>query len=277
MVPKFIMSVDVDGWPSLLRFYSVKYDISEAEREVNVEEGINKLLFLFEEKEVKATFFVTGEMAQRHPTKIGEIVKKGHEVACHGFFHERDECLLNGEQQKSRIERAMNIVEDTTGQRPVGFRAPCLRANKTTLEILCRMGYLYDSSYLPMLIPGYYGSLSFKFKPYYFESQDGRILEIPVSVNPIVPLPLSASWMRNLGLSHVKFGIKTLFSIGYPVMFYVHPRDVLNLPRTPGVPWHIYRNVGSQSIEMLEKILLYVKQLGGKTLRAIDFALNHEN
>jgi peptidoglycan/xylan/chitin deacetylase (PgdA/CDA1 family) len=269
---RFIMSVDVDGWPSLLRFYSVEHDVSVAERQVNVEEGIDKLLNLFEEKGVRATFFVTGEMGQRHPIKVGEIAKKGHEVACHGFLHERDECLLSAEQQKSRIEKAMTIIGDATGQRPTGFRAPCLRANNTTLEILCRMGFLYDSSYLPMLIPGHYGSLSLKRRPYYFVSKWGKILEIPISTNPIFPLPLSASWMRNLGPSHVKLGIKMLFGLGYPVMLYIHPRDVLNLPPTQGVPWHLYRNTGSRSIEMLDEILSYVEQLGGRILRAIDFA-----
>lgn len=269
----FIMSVDVDSWSSLLRFYSVEHDIEEAERQVNVEKGVDILLDLFERARVKTTFFVPGEMAQRHPAKVKEIAEKGHEVACHGFIHERNECLLDVDEQKSRIEKSRSIVEEVTHIRPVGFRAPCLRANDTTLAILSEMGFLYDSSFLPMLIPGYYGSLSFHLKPHRVTCKTGSILEIPVSTNPIVPLPLSASWMRNLGLLHVKFGIRMLFARRYPVMFYIHPRDVCDLPRVAGVPWHLYRNVGARSVEMLDEILAYAKGLGGKVLRAKDFAL----
>lgn len=269
---RFVMSVDVDGWSSLLRFYLVRHNPSEVDRRVNIEDGIDKLLNVFEEHELKATFFVTGEMAQKHPEKIKTVTKGGHEVACHGLYHEKNECLLRMEEQSARIEKAMNIIENVTGQKPLGFRAPCLRANKTTLQILSVMRCLYDSSFLPMFIPGYYGSLSFKLKPHYVLFNSRKILEIPVSTNPIVPLPLSASWMRNLGLPWIKFGVKRLFSLGCPVMFYIHPRDVLLLPLTQGVPWHVYRNVGNRSLKMLDELLSYVEKLGGETLRAIDLA-----
>ena len=269
----FIMSVDVDSWSSLLSFYSVKHDVDKVERQVSVEEGLDVLLDLFERNHVKATFFVPGEVAERHPLKIKEIAEKGHEVACHGLMHERNECLLGGDEQRSRIEKAKHIVEETTRRKTVGFRAPCLRANNVTMAILSEMGFWYDSSYLPMLIPGSYGSFSLQLKPHMLTFKEGSIVEIPVSTNPVFPLPLSASWMRNLGLLHVKSGIRMLFARGYPVMFYIHPRDVFNLPRVAGVPWHLYRNVGARSVEMLNEILAYVKGLGGKVLRAKDFAL----
>ena len=268
----FIMSMDVDGWSSLLSFYSVVHDPSEADRQVDVEEAISKLLCLFEKHEVEATFFVTGEMAQKHADAIKKIIQDGHEVACHGLYHEKNECLLGREEQKARIEKATSIIRNITGQKPLGFRAPCLRANKTTLEIISEIGFLYDSSFLPMFIPGYYGSFSLKFRPFYFHANNGSLLEIPVSTNPIVPLPLGGSWMRNLGLSWVRFGIKTLFNLGYPVMFYIHPRDILSLPSMPGVPWHVYRKTGKHCLKMLDELLKYVKQLGGQTSRAIDLA-----
>lgn len=269
----FIMSVDVDSWSSLLNFYSIKHDVDEVEQQVSVEKGLDVLLDLFEQNNVKATFFVPGEVAERHPLKIKEIDRKGHEIACHGFLHERNECLLDTDVQRSRIEKSVTIVEEITHRRPVGFRAPCLRANNATLAILSEMGFWYDSSFLPMLIPGSYGSFSPQLKPHMFTFKENSIVEIPVSTNPVVPLPLSASWMRNLGLLHVKFGIRMLFARGYPVMFYIHPRDVSSLPRVAGVPWHLYRNVGARSVEMLNEILVYVKVLGGKVLRAKDFAL----
>lgn len=95
-----------------------------------------------------------------------------------------------------------------------------------------------------------------------------------MSTNPMVPLPLSGSWMRNLGLSWIESGIKTLFNLRYSVMFYIHPRGVLSLPSMSGVRWHVYRSTGNCCLKMLDELLEHVKRLGGKMLRAIDLALN---
>ena len=271
---QFIMSVDVDGWSSLLRYYSIDHDANEANRQVCVEKGIDKLINLIDKHNIKATFFITGEMAINHPKKVKEIVQVGHEVACHGLYHDKNECLLDKLEQKKRIVKAMTILENITGIKPLGFRAPCLLANKTTLEVLSEMGFLYDSTFLPMIIPGQYGSFSFKFSPYQPIINNNNFIEIPVSSNPIIPFPLSGSWLRNLGPSWVKFGIRTLFNLGYPVMIYVHPRDIMSLPSINGVPSHVYRKTGDDCLKMVDKILGYVKQLGGRTSRAIDLATN---
>lgn len=271
----FIMSVDVDGWSSLLKFYLVKHEPAKADHQVNVEEGITKLLRLFEKHRIGATFFVTGEMAQKHFEAIETIARKGHEIACHGLNHEKNECLRSKEAQRETIEKSTQIVEEISGQKVRGFRAPCLRANRTTLEVLQENGYLYDSSFVPTLIPGYYGSVSVGLKPYYpLQTSDCNLLELPVSVNPIVPVPLSGSWMRNLGLPWVKFGIRVNFSLNFPVMFYVHPRDVLSLPLVRGVPWHLYRNTEGNCLSMLDELLKFVRIVGGRVVRAIDLVSN---
>lgn len=272
------MTVDVDGWSSLLSFYAVVHDASQADAQVNIETGVLRLLSLFEKHGIFATFFVTGEMARRHPNMVRIIHKKGHEVSCHGLFHWKNECLLERTEQERRIEEATGILEEITGIRPVGFRAPCLRANRDTLTILSENGYLYDSSVIPTFIPGYYAYLNSNFRPYWLslDSSDKRepriLLEIPISVNPILFIPLSAAWMRNLGVSWAKFGIRTNFSLKNPVVLYVHPRDVLSLPRVKGVPWHLYRNVGFPTIKMLDEIIGYAKTFNAFFIKAGDLA-----
>jgi len=274
----FLMTVDVDGWSSLLSFYSVNHSPLEVDSQVNVKKGIDKLLKLFKSNNIKATFFVTGEIAKLHPSSIRKIHEDGHEVACHGLTHDKNEFLLDESDQRRRIEEATEIIEKIVGARPLGFRAPCLRANSTTLKILEEYGYIYDSSVIPTFIPGYYGVLSAPTRPYHPSplrmDREGtlKILEIPVSVNPVIPLPLSAAWMRNLGSSWVKFGIKMNLALGNSVMFYVHPRDVLSLPKMNGIPWHLYRNVGNRALEMLNAIINYAKKIGMKFKRTIDFA-----
>jgi len=276
----FVVTVDVDGWSSLLRFYHIDHDPSEADVQVNIDEGIQKLLRLFKEHVIKATFFVTGEMARKHAETIGIIGDGGHEIACHGLMHEKDECLRNTDSQRRTIKEATRTLHQKTGYRPKGFRAPCLRANETTLRILEELGFVYDSSLLPTFVPGYYGNLTTPFKPYHpstlLMTRKGSfsLLEIPVSVNPVFRLPLSAAWMRNLGASYVKLGVKMNFTLGNPVVLYVHPRDVVSLPKIKGVPWHLYKNVGDPTVRMLDKILKYAETLGARFVRGIDLAKN---
>lgn len=276
--PLFIMTVDVDGWSSLLNFYSVSHDPSIADVQVSVEEGIDRLLQVFDKHEIRATFFVSGEMAKRHRQAVRRIHQDGHEVACHGLIHGENEFLETRQKQEQNIRKATQIIQEIVGRRPVGFRAPCLRANETTLEVLEECGYVYDSSVVPTFVPGYYGNMFAPLNPYHpsslFMAKEGSygLLEIPLSVNPFVPLPLSAAWMRNLGLLWVKLGVKMNFMFGHPVVFYVHPRDVISLPKVKGVPWHLYRNVGYSGVRMVDEVVRYAKKLGAGFMRAVNFA-----
>jgi len=271
------MTVDVDGWSSLLGFYSVPHSPSEVDMRVNVDEGIFRLLELFRKHEIAATFFVTGEMAQRHRVALKTIRHDGHEIACHGLSHRKNECLLAKDKQRQTIEQATRILEKEAGCRPKGFRAPCLRSNETTLEILEEFGYVYDSSIVPTFVPRYYGCLTSPLRPYHPSSSlitkegSSELLEIPISVNPIVRIPLGAAWMRNLGSLWVKLGIKMNFDLRNLTVFYVHPRDVMHLPKTKGVPWHLYRNTGDPALKMLKKIIEYVKR-HGTFIRLIELA-----
>lgn len=276
--PVFIMTVDVDSWSSLLNFYSLNYDPLIADAQVNVEEGLNKILQLFDKHGVKATFFVPGEVARQHARAIKEIYESGHEIACHGLMHKKNEFLGTIQEQERVLREATWIIQKIIGCRPIGFRAPCLQFNSITLHVLEKLGYFYDSSVVPTFVPGYYGFLFAPKRAYHpshsFISKEGsyRLLELPISVNPLIPLPLSAAWMRNFGLSWVKFGIKINFILGYPVVFYVHPRDIVFLPKLKGVPWHLYRNVGFSGFKMLSKIIDYAKQSNARFMRAVDFA-----
>ena len=207
--PLFIMTVDVDGWSSILHFYSIVHDPFEASLQVRVGEGIQKLLKLFKKHNINTTFFITGNIAQDNDWIVKKISNYGHEVACHGLTHRKNEFLLPEMNQRNSIEKATQIIEEINGTAPTGFRAPCLRANETTIKILEEYEYVYDSSVLPSLIPGYYGSPGAPLKPYYpspfslNKRGSHKLLEIPVSINPFIPIPLSAAWMRNLGSSWV--------------------------------------------------------------------------
>jgi peptidoglycan/xylan/chitin deacetylase (PgdA/CDA1 family) len=272
------MTVDVDSWSSLLSFYSVNHIRDVKEESVGVEEGLEKLLKIFDSHEIKATFFVPAKVCLDHSAVVNEARRSGHEIACHGLSHDKREFLGELEDQKQKIREATRIILESTGVRPVGFRAPVLRMSHLTLTALATLHYVYDSSVVPAFVPRYYGNVSAPMKPYRpcFQSLERkgrcRILELPVSVNPIVRLPLSAAWMRNLGSSWVRAGINLNFSLGNPILFYIHPRDVVDMPRREGVPWHVYRNTGDRAIKMLDEIIGHAKKLRAKFVTAVDFA-----
>jgi polysaccharide deacetylase family protein (PEP-CTERM system associated) len=99
-----------------------------------------------------ATFFVLGWVAERFPSLIKEIAASGHEVACHGYWHE---CIFHQtkKQFEEDVRRAKGILEDIIGKPVIGYRAPTYSIKKETLwavEILLSLGFRYDSSIFPV-------------------------------------------------------------------------------------------------------------------------------
>jgi peptidoglycan/xylan/chitin deacetylase (PgdA/CDA1 family) len=105
-------------------------------------EGIPRLLDLFDKHGVKATSFMVGMAAEKHPDVAKEIVRRGHEAAAHGktwesvFQSPRDE-------EKRSIAEGAEMIEKITGTKPIGWNAPGMRNSSNTLEILQELGFLY--------------------------------------------------------------------------------------------------------------------------------------
>ncbi len=119
---------------------------------LRVERNTYRLLDLFDTFEVKATFFTLGWVARRCPRLVEEIVKRGHELACHSFWH-RLVYDLDPEEFRRDTEDATRAIEDAGRMRPRGYRAPSFSITKRSLwalEVLADAGYAYDSSIFPI-------------------------------------------------------------------------------------------------------------------------------
>jgi hypothetical protein len=218
----------------LSNFACVTIDVERMEASPRYEEvrsDVRKLLDLLTPS-CLATFFVTGEVAENCPEAVKDIVNRGHEVGCHGMWHEKFD-TLNRAEQSQRIVRATEQIAECAGQRPRGFRAPQHRVNAETLQVLEELDYLYDSSVLPrtpFMRPESRKKWKFLMapnQPYYPSRTDitkkgnCRVLELPCSTF-FLPFMSSLTMRSNIVSDMVA---RILFHRKGPIIYYLHSYD----------------------------------------------------
>lgn len=117
-------------------------------------------LEIFAKHNVRATFFILGYIAQRHPALIRRIFDAGHEIASHGYSH-RLAFAQTPKQFLRDVKRSKNLLENITGSRVLGYRAPNFsiqNENSWAYDALLEAGYIYDSSLYPTWHPRYNNS-----------------------------------------------------------------------------------------------------------------------
>ncbi len=107
--------------------------------------AVPRILAALERHRVPATFFMPAVSALLHPAEARGYVAAGHEIAAHGWIHERN-MLLEPEQERELADRALDTLEEITGVRPVGVRTPSWDFSAATLDIIIDQQLLYDSS-----------------------------------------------------------------------------------------------------------------------------------
>lgn len=191
-------------------------------------DGVSLLLDLFDEFGIHSTFFVSSDVAENVGGVLKEISGKGHEVGCHGYNHQPLN-LNDQELQYRTIREATKIIQHHLNTALIGFRAPFCRIGESTLPVLVRLGYKYDSSVVPS--PRFYSRHYFPrapHEPYRLSNTkidkkgDSALTEIPVSTLPVLGSPLGLSYCLLFGLNlyksllvHFDQGIMTLYLHNY--------------------------------------------------------------
>lgn len=226
-------------------------------------EGLEIILAICAEANIKATFFCTGNFASIRPDLIKRITADGHETACHGIEHFAPKA--------TDIENAKLIIENATGQKPVGYRQP--RMKTIDYAELARCGYLYDSSVNPAFIPGRYNNFRLPRTPYYSES----ILEIPVSAATIFRIPLFWLSLHLLPFSLYCFLAKNaLAQTGY-FAIYLHPWEFADLSPFACIPAYIKYNSGKKLARRLTWLIERLKEKRCDFITYADFAKTYSN
>jgi len=212
------------------------------EWQAQIERPTQLLLDLLQERGIKATFFVVGEIAQRHPRLIESIVDQGHELACHGMSH-RPLWEMRPDEFRSELQEFAGTMSTVApGVEVIGFRAPTFSLDNRTrwaLGILSEFGYRYDSSIFPLRTP-LYGVNNCPLAPYRPSLEDvaitdeaGALLEFPMSVWTWAGLRVPVCggfYLRALPLRFIKFSLRRI-NQSRPFTIYVHPWETS--PDTP--------------------------------------------
>ncbi len=234
------MSVDVEDYFQVAAFDQTIARADWPKWPVRVEANTHRILEIFARRGVHATFFTLGWVAERFPALVREISTAGHELASHGFGHERLTTLTRDEFRDG-IVRTKHLLEDTSGVQVLGYRAPSYSVGPTTLwahRELARAGYRYSSSIVPIHhdLYGMPGAPRFPFI-----AAGSGIVEVPVTT--------VHAWGRNwpcggggyfrlLPYSVFRRGLNRVNQHeGRPGVFYFHPWEVdPGQPRIPDAP-----------------------------------------
>lgn len=226
------LTVDVEDYFMVSAFSDVvRYDDWQ-NYESRIEKNTSKVLDVFDEHGVKATFFILGWVAKRHPGLVYEIKKRGHELACHSYSHRLAYDLKPDEfREDTRVSK--RIIEDASGERIFGYRAPSYSITKDslwTLDILTEEGFGYDSSIFP-IHHDRYGIPEFgRFSTEIETKGAGRILEIPLSTVRLFGrnIPIAGGgYMRLFPLRFLQWGIRTINrDESQPAVIYFHPWEI---------------------------------------------------
>jgi len=152
MIIRNALTVDVEDYFHVANLAPNIHRESWNSRESRVVGNTQKLLAIFEQFDVRGTFFVLGWVAERYPQLIRDIAARGHEVACHGFSH-RLVYEQSPEEFYEETLRAKNLLQDIAGSAVLGYRAASysiVRESLWALDILVELGFAYDSSIFPV-------------------------------------------------------------------------------------------------------------------------------
>jgi len=283
----FDMETDIGSWTPYYR---------------GVSEGTPKILELLSRKRIKATFFFTGEAAEKHPSIVRRVVEEGHEVGCHSLYHETvgDELFpipgvkpLLPEEVPFRLKKATEIVEKALGDKVVSFRAPRLWGSTVMVLSLEDLGYKADVSY-PLY---FYGERLTPYHPSrddWTKEGDMKILEIPNFADMSIESrdkygrdrdqwPKFRTEGAEKLMIHVRSHVKYVGDKALPAVlcFYFHPWEFVEMPKGPirvspegsVLPdEYLIKNCGGYALTQLEKLIDCLKSMGAVFMEARELA-----
>lgn len=260
---KHALSFDIEDWFHIVAVDAVADPAVWPTLPSIVEDRTRWILDALAEANVRATFFILGWIAARHPTIAKAITAGGHEVATHSFWHRRVD-QLKPETFRQDLRESIDVLEQQSGTKVLGFRAPSFSitpGSEWAFDILHDEGIVYDASLFPAK-RGHGGYPCPQPGHQFTNVPSGRPMhELPMSVLRLGPLRLPFSgggYLRLLPGAMIRRGFDRFERDNTPVVVYLHPRDFA--PDCPRIRMPLHRRfkcyVGLKSTESKLKMLL---------------------
>ncbi|MFI5222135.1 MAG: polysaccharide deacetylase family protein [Bacteroidia bacterium] len=250
----------------LLTFDVEEFDTPEEYgRKISFEEkikistvGLQNVLTLVEQLQVKCTFFTTAVYALEQPELI-KIISQSHEIASHGYSHTT---FKNSDLKKSK-----DTLEALIGKEIQGFRMARM-AKVNDVEIV-KAGYQYNASLNPTWIPGRY----FHFFEPRIPFKKNDLIQIPASVSTIFRIPLFWLSFENFPMGLLKFLVKRALAHDGFLSLYFHPWEFTNIKNT-GVPSFISKSSGEIMLQRLQETITLVRKIESTEFTTINEYIN---
>ena len=257
------MTVDVEDYFHVSAFDGILPRSRWDEMESRVVANTERLLAIFDQAGIRATFFVLGWVAERAPALVRTISARGHEIASHGYAH-RLVYDLTPAMFREDIRRSKGVLESACGAPVEGYRAPSYSITPRSLwalDALIEEGFRYDASIFPIHHDRYGIPLSPRHA-YRLQRQSGAIVEAPASTVQWGPLnfPVAGGgYFRILPYAWTRWGIDRINRREKrPAIFYIHPWEIdPEQPRLSGSllsRFRHYRNL-AQTEKRLRRLL----------------------
>lgn len=229
------LTVDVEDYFHVTAFEKSIRRSEWASHVPRVDRNTRRILDLLAAHRVQGTFFILGWVAERMPKLVRDIHERGHEVACHGYGHERI-YSIGPENFRRDIRRSRQLLEDICGCKISGYRAPSFSITERSLwalDILIEEGFSYDSSIFP-IYHDIYGIRGVDKYPHEIRRPSGVIKEFPMSTYAIgsrglnYKVPVSGGgYLRLFPLWFIKRAIGRINTGDrQPAVVYFHPWEI---------------------------------------------------
>ena len=276
------LSFDIEDWFHIINVRGLEAEHWDTltEQSSLVEKRTDQILRICDEADVKATFFVLGWIAERHPALVRRIAERGHELASHGHMHDRIG-ELGREGFAGDLARSIDSIGSASGVRVRGFRAPSFSITpgcEWAFDVLAEAGIEWDASLFPA--PRGHGGYPCPREPHLVTAPGGAsIRELPMSVwSPLgaagVRIGYSGGgYLRLLPYSALRSAIAREAAHGRPTVVYLHPRDLSpDCPRWP-MPLHrkfkCYVGLGTTQAKLKRLLAEYAWEPCGAVLSRI--------
>ena len=205
-----------------------------------IHSSVPRLLDLLDQHNTRATVFVLGWVAERYPALVREVARRGHEIGCHSYLH-RAVFRLDRKTFYEDTLKAKQLIEDATGARVVGYRAPCFSITPGidwAFDVLTELDFQYDSSVNPVR-HSFYGNSNAPRHPYYVAKN--RLLEIPVATWRVLGVNLPVGGGAYLRLLPYRYSVAGLRHLNekerQPGTVYMHPWEIDQGQPGLALPW----------------------------------------